>query len=116
MKTILITAYAINPYKGSEDGTGWNITKEIAKKFKVILITRKNNVPHLDKFFAENEDDTLDNIQYFGFDLSESVMKLKKKTGPKNHVIYYYLSILVHSKRNVWFFEVLFYIRALSEK
>ena len=91
MKTILITAYAINPYKGSEDGTGWNITKEIAKKFKVILITRKNNVPHLDKFFAENEDDALDNIQYFGFDLSESVMKLKKKTGSKSHVIYYYL-------------------------
>ncbi|MFT5278572.1 MAG: hypothetical protein ACI9P8_000199, partial [Bacteroidia bacterium] len=26
MKTSLITAYAVNPYHGSEDGTGWNIS------------------------------------------------------------------------------------------
>jgi hypothetical protein len=47
MKTVLITAYAVNPYKGSEDGVGWNISNEISKKYKVILITRKNNIPHI---------------------------------------------------------------------
>jgi len=41
-KTILITAYAVNPFKGSEDGTGWNISKEIAKEYNTIIITRKN--------------------------------------------------------------------------
>ena len=40
---ILITAYAVNPYKGSEDGTGWNMIQEIAKYNNVIAITRKNN-------------------------------------------------------------------------
>lgn len=92
MKTILITAYAVNPYKGSEDGTGWNITREIAKDFRVILITRKNNIPHLDRYFGEHTDDSaLRNISYVGFDMPNWVMWIKKKTGSKSHVVYYYL-------------------------
>jgi len=90
MKTILITAYAVNPYKGSEDGTGWNITKEVAKEYKVILITRKNNVPHLEKYFNENEGSCLQNITFYGFDLPNWTLWLKKKLGAKSHVIYYY--------------------------
>jgi len=43
MSTILITAYAVNPFKGSEDGIAWNIIRELATKNKVIAITRKNN-------------------------------------------------------------------------
>lgn len=92
MKTILITAYAINPYKGSEDGTGWNIAYEIAKDFNVILITRKNNVPHLDRYFDEHpNDEHLKRIRYTGYDLRDWVLKIKKSTGTKSHVVYYYL-------------------------
>lgn len=91
MKTILITAYAINPFKGSEDGTGWNITREILQEFKVILITRENNVPHLEKWFKDNDADLLDRIHFVGFDLPSSVLKIKKKMGSKGHVIYFYL-------------------------
>ena len=39
-KTILATAYAINPYKGSEDGMGWNFVLQIAKFNRVIALTR----------------------------------------------------------------------------
>ena len=90
MKTLLITAYAINPYKGSEDGTGWNLVRQTAKKYKVILVTRKNNVPHLDKYFAEHPGEGK-NIEYMGFDLSDFVLRLKKRSGSKGHVIYFYL-------------------------
>ncbi|MDX1348958.1 MAG: glycosyltransferase family 4 protein [Putridiphycobacter sp.] len=90
MKTILITAYAVNPYNGSEDGTGWNIAREIAKTHKVILITRKNNIPFIEKFKAESTDSVLNNMQCYGFDLSETAMKVKKKLGERGYVLYYY--------------------------
>ena len=91
MKTVLITAYAVNPFKGSEDGTGWNIVKEIAKEFKVILVTRKNNVQHLDKYFSSEESALKDRIEYHGFDLPDWVLKIKKRSGAKGHVAYFYL-------------------------
>lgn len=90
MKTILITAYAVNPFKGSEDGTGWNMVKEISKEFKVILITRKNNVPHLERYFNEIEPELKDRIEYHGFDLSDWILKWKKRLGTKGHVVYFY--------------------------
>ena len=40
---ILLTAYDINPYKGSEAATGWNFTIQVTRKNKVVAITRKNN-------------------------------------------------------------------------
>ncbi|MFT5600790.1 MAG: glycosyltransferase involved in cell wall biosynthesis [Parvicella sp.] len=90
MKTILITAYAINPYKGSEDGTGWNISREIAKNNKVIVITRKNNIPHIEKFLAESNDPILENMSFLGYDLPNRIMKLKKKLGERGYVLYFY--------------------------
>jgi glycosyltransferase involved in cell wall biosynthesis len=91
MKTILITAYAVNPYKGSEDGTGWNITAEIARDYKVILITRRNNVNAVKAFIEASSEPHLKNIQCFGFDLSDFVMKWKKRLGERGYVGYYYL-------------------------
>ncbi len=91
MKTILITAYAINPYKGSEDGTGWNMSREIAKNYKVIVITRENNIPHVEKYKSEVKDPVLDNMEFFGFDLPKWAMWWKKKIGERGYVLYYYL-------------------------
>ena len=90
MKTILITAYAVNPYNGSEDGTGWNIAREIAKTYKVILITRENNMPFINQYLSESTDPVLDNMNCFGFDLPKSIMKVKKKLGERGYVLYYY--------------------------
>ncbi|MFK8039670.1 MAG: glycosyltransferase [Crocinitomicaceae bacterium] len=90
MKTILITAYAVNPYNGSEDGTGWNIAREVAKTHKVILITRKNNMPYVEKYMAESTDKVLENMTCYGFDLSDRTMKIKKKLGERGYVLYYY--------------------------
>ena len=68
-KTILATCYAVNPYKGSEDGMGWNFVLQIARFNNVIAITRKNNQIHIDTFMKENPNELYENIKFLYFDL-----------------------------------------------
>lgn len=88
---VLMTVYAVNPYKGSEDGTGWNISREVAKNNDVTVITRKNNIPHIQRYLDENPQDIHANTNFIGYDLHPSVMWLKKRLGERAYVIYYYL-------------------------
>ena len=43
----LISAYSVNPYKGSEDSIGWNWVLQYEKNYKegdrIILLTKKFN-------------------------------------------------------------------------
>jgi len=87
MKTILATAYAINPYKGSEDGMGWNFVMQIARFNKVIAITRENNRPHVEKYMAENPNDLYHNVQFLYFDLPYWMRFWKK--GGRGAMLYY---------------------------
>ncbi len=89
MKTILATAYAINPYKGSEDGMGWNFVLQIARFNKVIAITRENNRPHIEKYMSENPDALYQNIQFLYFDLPYWMRFWKK--GGRGAMLYYQL-------------------------
>ena len=50
MRTILVSAYACEPYKGSEQTVGWNIVLELAKNNIVHVITRANNQEPIEKF------------------------------------------------------------------
>ena len=90
-QTILITAYAVNPYNGSEDGTGWNISREIAKDYKTIIITRKNNRPEIERYMAEHQDPIHENMNFKYHDLPSWAMFWKKKIGPRGYVLYFYL-------------------------
>jgi glycosyltransferase involved in cell wall biosynthesis len=87
MKTILATAYAINPYKGSEDGMGWNFVIQIARFNKVIAITRKNNRPHIEKFISDNPNQLYRNINFLYFDLPYWMRFWKK--GGRGAMLYY---------------------------
>ena len=69
MKTIIVAAYAVNPYKGSEDGTGWNLVRQIAIRNHVHLITRLNNRPDLERYLKDNPEDWQNNITFHYFDL-----------------------------------------------
>lgn len=100
MKTVLITAYAINPYKGSEDGTGWNIAKGISKEYKTIVITRKNNQEHIDNYLKEFPDPIHSNMEFYYYDLPNWAMFWKKKIGERGYVLYFYL----------WQFFITFFI------
>ncbi|MBR9831430.1 glycosyltransferase family 4 protein [bacterium] len=108
-KTILISAYAVNPYKGSEDGTGWNISREVAKEHPTIVITRKNNIPHIEKFLKENPTDVHSNSVFIGYDLPAWAMWLKKRIGERGYVLYYYfwqLFLPLFIKKNKLQFDI----------
>ena len=87
MKTILATAYAINPYKGSEDGMGWNFVIQIARFNKVIVVTRENNRTFIEKYISENISSLFANIQFLYFDLPYWMRFWKK--GGRGAMLYY---------------------------
>lgn len=89
MKTILITAYAVNPYKGSEDGTGWNIICQIARYQKVVAITRKNNRTAIEKYIEENPSEQWENMTFQYFDLPVWMRFWKRKS--RGALLYFYL-------------------------
>lgn len=90
-RTVLITAYAVNPFKGSEDGTGWNISRELAKENKVHVITRKNNRDEIERYMKEVNDPIHKNMQFHYYDLPKWIMFWKYKLGERGYVLYFYL-------------------------
>ena len=91
MRTILVTAYAVNPYKGSEEGTGWNLTAQIALNNKVVAVTRKNNRGDIEKFMQANSllIPHVENITFLYFDLPKWAIAWKK--GPLLSALYFYM-------------------------
>jgi glycosyltransferase involved in cell wall biosynthesis len=87
--TILVSAYAVNPYHGSEDGMGWNFICQIARFRKVIAITRKNTQPHIEKYMAENPSAVYCNITFIYYDLPYWMRFWKK--GGRGALLYYYM-------------------------
>jgi len=97
--TILITAYAINPYKGSEDGIAWNIIKQTGRYNKVIAITRKNNQTDIDKYLINNPLPKGTDLTFVYYDLP-SWMRFWKKGG-SGALLYHY----------IWHFALIFFIK-----
>ncbi len=86
---ILASVYAVNPYKGSEDGTGWQWVLQIARNQKVIAITRKNNRPDIERFMEENPNDLYKQIEWKYYDLPYFMRFWKK--GARGAMLYYIL-------------------------
>ena len=76
MKRVLATAYDVNPFKGSESGTGWNFAVQLARYNHVTLVTRKNNKGEVERYIQQNG--PFDNLKVEYFDYSNSVLYLKK--------------------------------------
>jgi len=89
MKTILATAYAINPFKGSEDGMGWNFVMQIARFHKVIAVTRENNRQHIERYMKENPSELYENTTFLYFDTPLWTRFWKK--GGRGAMLYYLL-------------------------
>jgi len=88
-KTVLVSAYAVNPYHGSEDGMGWNFILQIARFNKVIAITRKNTRPHIERYMKEHPNSCYSNIRFVYYDLPQWARFWKK--GGRGALLYYYL-------------------------
>lgn len=109
MKTILMTAYAVNPYKGSEEGTGWNFICQAARFNNVIAVTRKNNREDIEKYMLQNPEQyaLYGRISFLYFDLPKWMITWKK--GPLLSALYFYiwqLSVAVWLMRRRTRFDV----------
>jgi glycosyltransferase involved in cell wall biosynthesis len=87
--TVLVSAYAVNPYHGSEDGMGWNFILQIARFNKVIAVTRENTKTDIEKYMSENPSKDYSNIQFAYYDLPYWARFWKK--GGRGAMLYYYL-------------------------
>ena len=88
-KKILATAYALNPYKGSEDGMGWHFINQIAQNYPIVAVTRKNNQPKIAQYMLENPNQRYANITFLYFDLPYWLRFWKK--GSRGAMLYFYL-------------------------
>ncbi len=100
--TILITAYAVNPYKGSEDGIAWNIIRQMARHNKVIALTRENNQLAIDAYLQDHPLDQDSELEFTYFDLPYWLRFWKK--GGRGALLYHYL----------WHLAVAFFIKKQS--
>lgn len=74
---LLIVAYACEPGKGSEQGTGWNLAIRLAKHHEVTVLTRANNEGVISDALAEMDGAK---PQFLYHDLSSRMLSLKKKS------------------------------------
>lgn len=85
---VLITAYDVNPFKGSESGMGWNFIVQAARYAKVVAVTRCNNQKDIEEYLRINSIN-LGNIEFYYFDLPYYLRFWKR--GGKGAMLYFYL-------------------------
>jgi len=83
---VLVSAYACEPERGSEPGVGWHMTTAIARRHDVWLVTRRNNVPAIQKAL---EEDPVPGLTVIGYDLPTWARFWKR--GQRGIQPYYYL-------------------------
>lgn len=54
--TVLITVYALNPYRALDDGIAWNLIRALDQKFRLIVVTHADNRPDIELFLARETD------------------------------------------------------------
>lgn len=84
---ILYSAFACNPYKGSEAYCGWSWAYAMSKinnNDQIYLLTRYENKPYIEKYSKEND---LSNIHFLYCDIPDWI-NLYKKYG-KFYFVYY---------------------------
>ena len=70
-----LIAYACEPDRGSEPGTGWNIATRLTKYCKVNVITRANNQGPIEQCLRGSE---YSDLKFTYVDPSRLLLKLKK--------------------------------------
>lgn len=88
MRRILVTAYDVNPYRGSESGMGWNFIAQIARNHHVLAVTRENNRPHIERFMSERGIGS-ERLSFHYFDLPRYLRFWKR--GSRGSSLYFYL-------------------------
>ncbi len=82
---MMVSAYACEPWKGSEIGVGWHWVLELSREFDLWVITRANNREPIERWIADNPG--YESIHWVYFDLPPR--DLKRKHGRKGVHRYY---------------------------
>jgi glycosyltransferase involved in cell wall biosynthesis len=85
MRTILVSAYACEPLKGSEQGVGWNWVLQMAKNNNLHVITRANNQVFIEEHLPKELEN---NIVFHYYDTHNLIKGLKNKA--KGLYFYYF--------------------------
>jgi glycosyltransferase involved in cell wall biosynthesis len=88
MKRVLITAYDVDPYSGSESATGWNYIYNLSKSYNVVAVTRKNNKENIERYRKEFSVGS-EELCFEYYDLPRWATFWKK--GSRGSMLYYYL-------------------------
>lgn len=83
---VLVSAYACEPQKGSEPGSGWQWVRQIAKFNEAWVLTRRNNRAAIEAALAA---EPLPNVHFVYLDLPRWARFWKK--APGGIYLYYYL-------------------------
>lgn len=84
---ILLSAYACEPFKGSEPAVGWNWAQELSKQgHKVYVVTRKNNESNINKYYKNKPK----KIKFIYYDLPNLFIKLFSRKGKSNQLSFLY--------------------------
>jgi hypothetical protein len=83
---ILLSAYACEPGKGSEQEVGLQVMLAAAQRHDVWVLTRENSIGLLEEFLANHP--LRDRIHLEGIDLHGPIRRLKRAGLPGLHVYY----------------------------
>lgn len=75
---ILLSAYACEPNKGSEQGVGWSWAVELSKHHEVWVVTRDNNEPTISAYIKEHPEYAIANLHFLYVGLSKKYTFWKK--------------------------------------
>lgn len=87
---ILLSAYSINPYKGSEDAVGWNWLLQLSKNFndsndKIYVITKKFNEKDTVRGIKESG---MKNVELIIVDVPDCLNWFREKHSMFHHMYY----------------------------
>jgi glycosyltransferase involved in cell wall biosynthesis len=83
---ILLSAYACEPGKGSEQEVGLQVMLAAAQRHNVWVLTRENSLPLLEQFLAHHPH--RDRIHLHGIDLDGPIRRVKRAGLPGLHLYY----------------------------
>ena len=89
MMNYLISAYSVNPYKGSEDSIGWNWVLQYEKNYKegdrIILLTKKFNEKDTRKGLKEFN---IQHVELVIVDVPDALNWFREKHSTFHHMYY----------------------------
>lgn len=85
---VLLSAYACEPNRGSEQGVGWGWAIELSKSNEVWVLTRDRNQERIEKYLHSHPEYQLPSLHFIYVGVPKILTFWKKETGAFDFIIY----------------------------